>query len=133
MEHRVDQVQRRAYGALWRTNLKLFCQSCRSCNEFHCGRLPKQSAMKPMFAESPTKFLHVDLTGPFVNSRDYVYVMTACYAFTRFVIVASLRNRTMFCVAKASVDHVILKFEVSQCILTNLGKEFQNEHWKDLC
>ena len=89
-----DQIQRRAYWPAWKTDTKLYCECCRACNEFHGGKIPKQAKLKPMFAGAPMEVLHVDLTGPHVNSRgcsstyaDYAdelhHRMTGAYGFVR--------------------------------------------------
>jgi len=128
-----DQVQRRAYWASWKTDTKLFCACCKACNEFHRGRPPRQAGLKPMIAGAPMEVLHVDLTGPHVNSQGYRYIMTACDAFSRFVVAVPLRNKTALSAARALVQEVVLKYGTPYCILTDLGGEFQNELWQELC
>jgi len=59
--------------------------------------------MKPLFAGAPMEVLHVDLTGPHVNSQGYRYIMTTCDSFTRFVIAVPLRNKTALSVARTLV------------------------------
>jgi len=75
----------------------------------------------------------VDLTGPHVTSQGYRYIMTACDAFTRFVVAVPIRNKTALCAATALVHEVVLKYGTHHCILTDLGREFQNELWQELC
>jgi len=77
--------------------------------------------------------LHVDLTGLHVNSQGYRYIMTTCDSFSRFVIAVPLRNKMALSVARALVHEVILKFGAVFAILTDLGAEFQNELWKEIC
>ena len=77
--------------------------------------------------------LHVDLTGPHVISHGCTYIMTACDAFSRFVVAVPLRNKSAISVAMALVSEVVLKFGVPQYILTDLGREFQNKLWRELC
>jgi len=77
--------------------------------------------------------LHVDLTGLHVDCQGYRYIMTACDAFTRFVVAVPLRNKTAICAARALVQEVILKYGMPHSILTDLGGEFQNELWQELC
>jgi len=77
--------------------------------------------------------LHVDLTGPHVTSQGYRYIMTACDSFTRFVVAEPLGNKTALSVARALVHEVVLKFGIPCCILTDLGTEFQNEVWQEMC
>ena len=122
----LDQVQRRAYWSSWKTDTKVCCECCRACNEFNQGRPPKQAKLKPKFAGAPMEVLHVDLTGPHVNSHGCTYIMTACDAFSRFVVAVPLRNKSAISVARTLVSEVVLKFGVPQCILTDLGRELQN-------
>ena len=65
--------------------------------------------------------------------KGYRYIMTACDAFTRFVIAVPLRNKTAISAARALVHEVVLKYGMPHCILTDLGGEFQNELWHELC
>ena len=106
---------------------------CKSCNEFYRGRAPKQAGLKPLFAVAPMEVLHVDLTGPHVTSQGYRYIMTACDSFTRFVIAVPLRSKTALAVARALVHEVVPKFGIPHSILTDLGGEFQNELWQEMC
>ena len=129
----MEQVRRRAYWMSWTTDTKLFCTCCRACNEFHKGQLSKRAGLKPMLAGAPMEVLHVDLTGPHVNSRGYSYIMTSCDAFTRYVIAVPLCNKSALSVARALVQGVILRYGMPHCILTDLGREFQNELWRELC
>jgi len=129
----LDQVQKRAFWDCWKTDVKLYCGCCKYCNEFYRGRAPKQAGLKPLFAGAPMEVLHVDLTGPHVTSQGYRYIMTACDSFTRFVIAVPLRSKTALAVARALVREVVLKFGIPHRILTDLGGEFQNELWQEMC
>ena len=44
-----------------------------------------------------------------------------------------LRNKTALSIARVVVHEVVLKYGMPHCILTDLGGEFQNELWKELC
>jgi len=129
----LDHVQRRAYWPSWRADTRLFCRCCRPCGEFHRGNAPKQTGLKPLTVGSPMDCIHVDLTGPHVSSQGYTYILTACDAFTRYVVAAPLRNKTAISAARALVSEVILKFGVPRSILSDLGREFQNELWNEIC
>jgi len=74
--------------------------------------------------------LHVDLTAPHVNSHGCIHILTACDVFSRFVLDVPLRNKSAISVARALVAEVVLKLGVPQCILTDLGREFQNDLWR---
>ena len=103
-------MERRAFWESWKTDDKLYCAYCKECNEFHRGRLPKRAGIKYLFAGTPVEVMHVNLTGPHVNSQGYRYIMTTCDSFTRFVIAVPLRSKTALSVARTLVRGVILKF-----------------------
>ena len=132
-EKTLEQVRRRAYWESWKTDIKLYCACCRPCNEFHQGRLPRRTGLKPLFAGAPMEVLHVDPTGPHVSSQGYRYILTACDSFTRFVVAVPLRNKTAVSAAQALVREVFLKLGTPFQILTDLGGEFLNELWKEMC
>ena len=133
MRKTLDHVQRRAYWPSWRVDTKLFCKCCKPCGEFHRGNAPRQAGLKPLRVGLPMDCLHVDLTGPHTSSQGYTYILTACDSFTRYVVAAPLRNKTAFAAAKILVSEVILKFGVPRSILSDLGREFQNELWDEIC
>ena len=89
--------------------------------------------MKPLKVGSPMDCIHVGLTGPHVSSQGYMYIHTACDAFTRYVVAAPLQNKTAISAARALVSEVILKFGIPRSILSDLGRKFQNELWDEIC
>jgi len=113
--------------------VKPYCACCKACNEFYRGHVPMQAGLMPLFAAAPMEVLHVDLTGLHITAQGYRYIRTACDSFTRFVIATPLHNKTALSVAGALVHEVVLKFRIPHCILTDLGTEFQNELWQEMC
>ena len=77
--------------------------------------------------------LHVDLTGPHVSSQGYNYIMTVIDSFTRYVIAAPIRNKTALSVARVLVNEVLLKYGMPWTILSDQGREFQNELMTEIC
>ena len=58
--------------------------------------------------------------------------MTAICAFSKFIILIPLRNKTAVTVAKAIMDNVFMKFGAGE-ILTDNGLEFRCELLNELC
>ena len=128
-----DQVQRRAYWPSWKTDVKLYCACCRQCNEFHRGKAPRHAGLQPSKSGAPMECLHIDLTGPHVCSQGYNYIMTVADSFTRYIIAAPIRNKTAISVARVLVNEVLLKYGMPLTILTDQGREFQNELITEIC
>jgi len=60
-----EAVARHAYFPGWRPYSKLIVRNCTVCNKSHRGgRMPKQTALRPMRKFRPMSVLHVDLVGP---------------------------------------------------------------------
>jgi len=74
-----------------------------------------------------------DLAGPFPKStKGHTYILTAICAFTKFIILVPLRDKTAISVAKAIFEKVFLRFGAGE-ILTYNGKKFKCELLTELC
>ena len=80
----------------------------------------------------PSERWQVDLTGPHVPVGGMRYIMTAEDAFTRFIVIVPIRDKSALTVARAFIDHVVLKFGAPMSVLTDLGTKFQNELWSEM-
>jgi transposase InsO family protein len=129
----LEHVQRRGYWPSWRTDTILFCRCCQPCASFRRGKPPRQAGLKPLLSGAPWEVLHIDLTGPHVTSKGYQYIFTACDSFTRFVVAFPLRDKSALSAAKVMVSEVVLKFGTPLAIMTDLGREWQNELWAEMC
>ena len=69
----------------------------------------------------------MDLTGPHVSSTGCHYIFTACDSFTRFVVACPMRDKTALSAARVMVSEIVLKFGTPMAIMTDLGREWQNE------
>jgi len=60
-----EAIARRAYFPGWRPYTKLVVRNCTVCNKsHHGGKMPRQTALRPMREFRPMSVLHVDLVGP---------------------------------------------------------------------
>ena len=128
-----EQVQRRAYWQTWRTDVENFCRTCGPCNQYHRGKIPKQGFLQDMRVGAPFERVQIDLTGPHPPANGYTYICTCICAFTKYVIAVPIRDKKATTVAKVLVERVILPFGSPNNILTDNGKEFENELWHEIC
>jgi len=122
-----EHVQRRAYWTTWRTDTERFCKACEPCNQYHRGKVPKQGLLKEMRVGAPMERIQVDLTGPHLPSAGFTYICTCICAFTKYVVAWPIRDKKATTVAKGLVERVILPLGTPYSILTDNGKEFDNE------
>jgi hypothetical protein len=74
----------------------------------------------------------IDLTGPHPISNGYKYIFTAICPFSKYVVAVPIRNKEAATVARVLVDHVFLKWGLCSEILSDCGKEFENELLREL-
>jgi len=81
----------------------------------------------PLLTGSPVERLACDLAGPFPRStKGHAYILTAICAFTKFIILVPLGDKTAVSVAKAIFEKVFLKFGAGEILTDNVG-EFRCE------
>ena len=129
-----EAVARRAYFPGWRPFTKLIVRNCTVCNKSHRGgKMPRQTALRPMREFRPMSVLHADLVGPIpVGSNGkgqygFQYILSVIDSATRYLWLVPLRNKTAETVANALYEDVIARTSVPSAILTDLGKEFTAE------
>src|SRR6266568_4700368 len=124
-------ISNRAYWYLWRRDVDIFCRKCDDCSEYNRSRLPpRQGKLVPMVLGAPVERWSIDLAGKFPqSSAGYVYIMTAICAFSKFIVLVPLRDKTAMTVATAIYDYVFLKYGAGEilnelCRLMGVARAF---------
>ena len=73
--------------------------------------------------------VQIDLTGPHPSDRGF----TCICAFTNYVVAWPVRDKKATTVAKGLVENVIIPLGAPNMVLSDNGKEFENEHWHEVC
>jgi hypothetical protein len=93
------------------------------------AKLPAKARLLSMpICRSPNKRLHIDLYGPLKTSaagNHYVVVMTD--AFTKYVKLAAISNKTEDQVAKVLFERWFCRFLAPTMMVLDQGKEFCKE------
>jgi len=126
-----EAVARRAYFPGWCPYTKLIVRNCTICNKSHRGgKMPRQTALRPMREFRPMSVLHADLVGPILVGSNgkgqygFQYILSVIDSATRYLWLIPLRNKTAETVANALYEDVIARTCVPSAVLTDLGKEF---------
>jgi hypothetical protein len=77
--------------------------------------------------------VHVNLCGPFPRSGGNAWILTCIDAYTRYLIAVPLRDKTAIGVAEALMSNVFCTVGLSRQLVSDLGREFQNEVLQHLC
>jgi transposase InsO family protein len=129
-----DQVQRRAYWCGWRKDVELFFRRCEPCCRYHRGPPPCQGHLQSLGVGMPMERLHIDLTGSHPRSRQgYQYILTCIDPFTKFAETIAIRDKTARTVAKALTEQVFCRYGVPLALMSDLGREFENETMYEIC
>ena len=83
--------------------------------------------MQDMRVGAPMERIQIDLTGPHPPSAGFNYICTCICAFTKYVVAWPIRDKKATTVARGLVENVILRLGTPYTILTDNGKEFDNE------
>ena len=123
----VPAVQQRAWWVSWRQDLKLFITCCAKCAAYTRSQAPKQGLLHPMVHGDVNDRWHLDLTGRWTPCNGYVYILTAVEAFSRYCVCVPLRNKESLTVAKAIMDHIVMRFGIPLEFSSDQGLEFNAE------
>ena len=129
----IDQVQRRANWFSWRSDTDRFCRRCGPCNQYAKGRVPRQGLLQEMRVGAPMDRVELDLTGPHVSINGLTYICTVMCSFTKFVVAWPIRDKKATTVTRWLMKLVILPLCSFWELLTDDGKEFENELCHELC
>jgi hypothetical protein len=137
--HRAETmtIDRVRLGYFWpgmTSDISAFVHRCPLCQRVK-AKLPKKAAIMSMpICSSPNKRLRINLYGPLKTSaaeNHYVVVMTD--AFTKYVKLAAISNKTEDQVAKVLFERWLGRFSAPTVTILDQGKEFCNELVNRLC
>ena len=93
----------------------------------YAEKVPKQAYLNPQVQGAPCERWSIDLCWEFPSSNGYKLIFTAICPFSKFAVVAPIRNKEAATVARIIVENIILKFGLPFEVLSDGGKEFCNE------
>jgi len=135
------QIARRAYFSGWKAVVGRRLQACDACQRFRRGGPPKQARLQPIHASFPMECLHVDLVGPLPDGQGYTeghpgtryrWILTCIDAYTRYLIMVPLRDKTIATVTDALIREVFCKVGLSYRLCSDQGLEFQGHFLRTL-
>jgi len=129
-----DQVRLRAYWPSWKSDVSLELKRCPECAQYHRGKAPRQTPLRPFNAGEPFVVISVDITGKHPKSlRANEYIVTVVDLFSKWAEAYPVRVHTAPVVAKVLVDNFFSRFGMPRKLLTDQGKEFESILFKELC
>ncbi len=105
---------------------------CLSCAQTKCTTSTAPILEYPLPAGSFDVF-GIDLLQLPRSTQGSVYILVCVDHFSRFVVLAPLRNKSSVTVAHAIVSHLICPYTTPRVLLSDNGTEFKNQILADIC
>jgi transposase InsO family protein len=130
----IDRVRLGYYWPGMTLDISAFVHRCPLFQRVKAKLTKKAALMSMPISSSPNKRLHIDLYGPLKTSaagNHYVVVMTD--AFTKYVELAAIPNKTEDQVTKVLFESWFCRFSAPTMMILDQGKGFCNELVNRLC
>ena len=117
--------------------VEIYCKSCVKCNQNNppAGGFTKMNLGKLPDVNKFNMRIHADLLGPLVSSgeEDYKYCLVITDAYSTFVRIIPLVNKSAQEVSKGLFQGWISTFSVPLSVTVDAGAEFKASITKELC
>lgn len=114
-------------------DIRQFVKTCPSCSLRRAGG-PKAPLQPVAIPERPFERVSLDIVGPLPRTGSgYKYLLTFIDHLTRYAEAIPLRDQTAPTVARAFIQHVVLRHGVPESLLTDQGTNFMSTLMKAVC
>jgi len=128
-----EQVRRRAYWPGWRAQVALELKRCDDCAQYHIGKTPRQTPLRPFGAGEPFEVVALDITGKHPrSSRGNEYIITVTDVYSKWSEAYTVRTHSVRG-RQSTVGHFFSRFGAPRRLLTDQGPEFESQLFQELC
>lgn len=121
----------------WRNMKQMIKAHVKACLKCTLNKTTRHTKEKWIHTETPSssfEVVEVDLIGPLETTQNYnKYALTIQCTLTKFLEIIPLKSKEANDVARALVENFILKFGNFKILKSDLGKEFVNDIFKNIC
>ena len=116
------------------SDARKFVESCDTCQRAAHPPTTPNAPLEPLPQEAGPNFrVHMDLFGPLILDRGCKYVMVMTDAFTKYVVLTPLSDKTSTTVIEAFFNNWVCTFGTPRQIVSDAGREFCNRVLAGLC
>ena len=108
------------------------CEICQQINNPNKRTLTAPLKPYPI----PQRFnerVHADLVGPLLSNTENKYILFLSDAFTKWLELIPIKDKTSNTVVKAILNNWILRHSAMKVLVTYNGKEFKNTDMEEIC
>ncbi len=113
------------YWPTMRIDLEKHISQCLSCAQTK-GTTSTAPILEYPLPAGPFDVVSIDLLQLPLSTQGSVYILVCVDHFSRFVVLAPLRNKSAVTVAHAFVPHLICPYTTPRVLLSDNGTEFKN-------
>jgi len=129
-----QQLQNRAYWPGWTTDVRRYMRMCGPCSQYHRGKPPKISTLKPLPVGDVWERISIDITGPHPRSRNgNVFLLTIMDHYSKWADAIPIPNHTAATVARVLFNRVLVYMGNPIFLLSDQGPEFESALFQQLC
>ena len=130
----LQNIKKDFYWYNMKKDVKKFCEECHSCNLRKTNYQPPAELQKTPVPDAVFSFISLDIVGPLnQTSQNNKYLLTCVDFLTRYPECIPLPDITAKTVARAFVEHIILRFGTPRQLLTDCGSQFVSKLFKEIC
>ena len=122
---------------VWLTMTKDIRNYILRCHNCQLSRRPNKNTTRTPLQPLPpavkaNERVHIDLMGPLKSVTENKYIMVITDAFSKYVVLAAIPDKSAQTVAKAFFKHWVGTFTTPDFLITDNGREFDNKVIKQL-
>lgn len=128
-----DKIRSRFQWNGMKDDIEQFIKKCDKCQKNKHSQKTKMPLQITTTAKRPFENIALDIVGPLNDSSGYFYLLTFQDNLTKFVGAIPLENQEADTVARAFVEHVVLRYGIPMNILTDQGTNFLSTLFSNVC
>ncbi|GCB83951.1 hypothetical protein scyTo_0024658, partial [Scyliorhinus torazame] len=129
-----DTLRRQYVWPGLRQQVHTWVQGCQDCQR--TARKPPRyvAPLRPLRVSRVNQLVGIDLTGPLTTShRGNKYILVAVEYLTRHHVAVAIPDKRAETVARAFLEHYVLRHGVPERVLSDQGQEFEADVFRLLC
>ena len=130
----LESIKRRYYWNYMPRQVKEYCRSCPSCQQYNYSCLHNRAPLKPICVSRPWQLVGVDFMGPFKTSRaGNNYIVLAVDHLTKYAEGAATPSFDATTTAAFLFNNIVCRFGMVEQVLSDQGVNFESKLIKQLC
>jgi hypothetical protein len=128
------RIRQHFYWPGMANDIQEYINTCHSCNARKDPLKKGIGDLQPLEATEPFDIIGMDLVGPLKATKEgYLYVLTIQDLFSKWVEAFPIRSKNATDIADIIVREIVCRFGSPRQILSDCGKEFDNQILAQIC